>query len=269
MNSSVKSNFYRDLVECTIETLLEICSEESPLCIAAKNGQTESVKVLIREESNLEDHGSSALCKAASKGHVEVVKILVEAGVVTTRRAFLEAVRKGHLETIKYLLRKRETDFVPNETSENNLSRAFGDAPLIIASSLGYPRIAAVLLEAGADVHVDCDLPLRNAVRNRHPKVVKTLLKAGANLHAEEDFVLHHVLETKDSQIASQIVAHRGETLGDFRPRLISMILKSPSGRELFRMSTEWQRKIFFDVLLLLLRLYYRPRAQLLAILST
>ena len=51
---------------------------------------------------------------------------------------------------------------------------------IILACKLGFLDIVQELLDVGVNLHVDYDLPLRNAVQFGHVSVVKLLLAKGA-----------------------------------------------------------------------------------------
>ncbi len=52
-------------------------------------------------------------------------------------------------------------------------------------------EICKLLLEAGADVHVENDAALRSAAHKGHLEVCKLLLENGANIHAIKDSILY------------------------------------------------------------------------------
>jgi len=54
---------------------------------------------------------------------------------------------------------------------------------LINASKRGHTEMVKVLIDAGADVHVENDLALRYASENGHTEIVKLLLDAGASIN--------------------------------------------------------------------------------------
>ena len=51
-------------------------------------------------------------------------------------------------------------------------------------------EVVELLLEAGADVHVDNDYALKWASMNGYEGVVRLLLEAGADVHADNDLAL-------------------------------------------------------------------------------
>ena len=59
--------------------------------------------------------------------------------------------------------------------------------PLSIASLKGRSEIVRILLENGADVHIENDSPIILASDEQHIETMKLLLDAGANPHAQDD----------------------------------------------------------------------------------
>jgi ankyrin repeat protein len=61
----------------------------TPLYVAANNGYTDVVAVLVRAGAAVDqgavDTGATPLCAAAQKGHADVVRVLLEAGADVNR----------------------------------------------------------------------------------------------------------------------------------------------------------------------------------------
>ena len=58
------------------------------------------------------------------------------------------------------------------------------------AASFGHDEVVRRLLQAGADIHMSDESPLRCAVENGHDKVVQTLLVHGADVRVYEGAML-------------------------------------------------------------------------------
>lgn len=58
-----------------------------------------------------------------------------------------------------------------------------------------------ILLNAGADVHANCDEALWLASKNGHTEVVRVLLEAGADVHAEDGYALQMASEWGHAEI--------------------------------------------------------------------
>jgi hypothetical protein len=69
--ANINDKEYRDLID------------QTPLIIAAQNGCTDIVRILLDAGANIEhknDQGENALISAAQEGHIDTVKLLLEAG---------------------------------------------------------------------------------------------------------------------------------------------------------------------------------------------
>ncbi len=92
---------------------------EVRLIKAAREGDIEQVKALIKNGTNVNHNDGLALCSAAGKGHQEVVEMLIQAGANVN-------------------------------TSTSNFT------PLATAAYEGYAKIVQLLIQAGANIHVRC-----------------------------------------------------------------------------------------------------------------
>ena len=90
-------------------------SDESPLMIAALNGQIDIARKLIARDADVNKTGWTPLHYAATHGHLDVMRLLLE------NYAYIDAES-------------------PNKTT-----------PLMMAASYGTPEAVKLLLEAGAD----------------------------------------------------------------------------------------------------------------------
>ena len=90
-------------------------SGESPLMLAALNGQLEIVAKLVKKGADVNKTGWTPLHYAATNGHVEVIKLLLE------NHAYIDAES-------------------PN-----------GSTPLMMASMYGSPQAVKLLIDEGAD----------------------------------------------------------------------------------------------------------------------
>jgi len=106
-----------------------------------------------------------------------MVKKCHKAGVslqAKDEEALYKAVKHGRTSVVRYLLENG-----CNANAPRNL--------LQIASEKGYCHILKILLHFGADVHVNDEEPLIQAIAHGHTDCVKELLKHGANVHIDED----------------------------------------------------------------------------------
>ena len=154
--------------------------EESPLIIAAGNGQVNTVNALL--EGNAEVNaalkdGRTALFLAAINGHSDIVRALLEKNADADKATsegitpLFIAAQRGHSEVVKILL---EMGADPNKATSEGIT------PLFIAAQKGHSEVVKILLEMGADPNNKATAkgvtPLFIATENRHIKVVKALL---------------------------------------------------------------------------------------------
>ena len=100
-----------------IEAREERGEKNTPLLIAAKNGNAEIVKVLLEKKANIEarnDAGDTPLFVAAKEGHEEIVKMLLNAEAnldvtdVSGETPLSIATKNGHVKVVEILREKIE-----------------------------------------------------------------------------------------------------------------------------------------------------------------
>ena len=180
----------------------------TPLIIAARNGNLDSVKTLLRYKEDIEDRGTmkvddhvregcTPLWAAAASGHLDVVKLLIE------RNADVDA-----------------------RTWRTN------STPLRAAAYIGRLDIVSCLVENGADLNVrnNCEhTPLMIACYNGHMKVVTYLIERGANMDLQDNqgnTALHEALYNDNIEIAKELVALGVSQLPNIQ-RLTPLLLAS------------------------------------------
>jgi ankyrin repeat protein len=204
---------------------------DHPLLEAVKRGDLQSVKSILQETPSTSNEigqkgyaGDTPLMVAARNGNLEIVKLLIEHGATIDlgkeageRTPLLEAAGQGHVEILKYLIAK----------GADVNARGKGLTPLIAACSRGYlhfgppgdhTRTIHILLESGADVNVQDEswlksgrTPLMYAVTQGDAALVHDLLARGAKLD----------LKNKDGDTASSL-AKKAEL------EYISQLLEKP-----------------------------------------
>ena len=159
LNSQGKETIVREILN---HRTRDIRTKEytTPLIIAAKNGRTEVVKVLLDNfHADTEETGVvhfdgeiqtdvTALWCAAWTSHLDIAKLLVEHGANITRRVYkncspvMIAAIDGSVDMLKYLL----THINDMQVAQQNKNTC-----LSLASSMGHLNVTAYLIEAGAD----------------------------------------------------------------------------------------------------------------------
>jgi len=236
---------------------------KSKLYEAIKNDDLESVKILLQRGF----YNDYPLRKAARYGHLEVVKYLLEQGAdlhVDNDYPLRKAARYGHLEVVKYLLEQGADLHVDN------------DYPLRYAAENGHLEVVKYLLEQGADLHAGDNDALRWAALRGHLEIVKYLVEQGADLHAENDWALRLAARNSHLEVVKCLVEKGADSdrlseemivnlfasydlqVKKITPRLLSLLLKTKFLRKLYKKSTG-NKKIFFSLVILMYRLYYRP----------
>ncbi|XP_073905229.1 kinase D-interacting substrate of 220 kDa-like isoform X11 [Castor canadensis] len=177
-----------------LKALLEKCKDvdernecgQTPLMIAAEQGNLEIVKELIKNGANcnLEDLDKwTALISASKEGHIHIVEELLKCGVNLEHRdmggwtALMWACYKGRTDVVELLL--------SHGASPSVTGLQYSVYPIIWAAGRGHADIVHLLLQNGAKVNC-CDkfgtTPLVWAARKGHLECVKHLLSMGADV---------------------------------------------------------------------------------------
>ncbi|CAI8021202.1 Putative ankyrin repeat protein MM_0045, partial [Geodia barretti] len=174
--------------------LMEYLRDE--LRSGSRRGYLEKVMSLIDAGVNvnvfdLYGHGESALIVAAREGRTEVVSLLLEAGANTDLQdikyglgysALMMAAREGRTEVVSLLL----------ETGANtDLQNMYGDSALMMAARMGRTAVVSLLIEVGANADLQNkygDSALTIAVMGGWTEVVSLLLEVGANADLQNKY---------------------------------------------------------------------------------
>ncbi|XP_044627840.2 kinase D-interacting substrate of 220 kDa isoform X9 [Equus asinus] len=179
-----------------LKALLEKCKDvdernecgQTPLMIAAEQGNLEIVKELIKNGANcnLEDLDNwTALISASKEGHVHVVEELLKYGANLEHRdmggwtALMWACYKGRTEVVELLL---------SHGANPSVTGLYSVYPIIWAAGRGHADIVHLLLQNGAKVNCSDKYgttPLVWAARKGHLECVKHLLAMGADVDQE------------------------------------------------------------------------------------
>jgi ubiquitin-protein ligase len=157
----------------------------TPLILAALNGDLEAVQDLLKAGSNpdqADDEGCTALIMAAQNDHLLVAQELLKAGVDVAKSdddgdtPLTIAAANGCLAIVLELLK------AGSDPEQGNNE---GCTPLILAVQNEHLQIAQDLLQSGADVNKpdeDGDTPLIVAAINGHLEFVRMLRNASAEV---------------------------------------------------------------------------------------
>ncbi|KAJ6160634.1 hypothetical protein N7470_004030 [Penicillium chermesinum] len=154
----------------------------SPINVAASNGYTEIVKVLLHMDPipDLAFAGSGGwtpVNAASDSGHTEIVRMLLDAG------ADYEAVNESNMTSLCQRT-YRDCQNAPRQGADTSLQTTTGTTALTAASENGHFQIVKLLVAHGADIEQtnNTDMtPLYSAAYNGHTEIVRLLLKKGAN----------------------------------------------------------------------------------------
>ena len=169
------------------------------LPVAAAHGSLANVQRLLELgfSANTQDaQGASALLRACGAGHADVAACLLDAGADATQAAhsgvtpLVAAVSARREATISLLLARNVAvdQRLPNDAT-----------PLMVAAAMGYPEIAELLLNAGADInasdsrgrhalHAAAQFGFEHNDSLRARRLFDSLLKHGADInHADSE----------------------------------------------------------------------------------
>ena len=168
----------------------------TPLIIAARNGNLDAVKILLRYKANIEARGTlkaingeviegcTPLWAAALAGHLDVVELLIERNAEVDSRTLTDstplraAAYDGSLDIVSCL-------------AEHGTERSkYGGTLLMITCYNGHMNVATYLVEHGANIHLqdkNGDTCLHYAAEGGHVEIVTKLLALGAK--EKQDYV--------------------------------------------------------------------------------
>ncbi len=190
-----------------------------PLQIAARDGQYETVKLMIQAKADFKTYMRGPklehpLMLAAANGHAMTIKVIiamqissVDSGLTGPHNVspLLIAARKGHLDAVKELInnasRARSLDesghIMPHEGAQQtilNRKTDYGMTALMAAAQFGNLDIVKALIHAGANwestIDVDGNSALMHAIKNNHRDVVEWLINEGADRDSPNRFGL-------------------------------------------------------------------------------
>ena len=167
----------------------------TPLIIAARNGNLDSVKILLRYKADIEARGTlkftdgqvvvgcTPLWVAAATGHLDVVELLIERNAEVDGRTLTDSTP---LRAAAYNGRPDIVSCLVEHGAEVNARQSFGNTPLMITCYNGHVNVATYLVEHGANIHLrdkNGDTCLHSAAESGHVEIVSKLLAVGAKKH--------------------------------------------------------------------------------------
>ncbi len=133
------------------EGIVEAQDKNVDLLIAAVQGDTEKVEILLKEGADVnskDNNDRTALIRVSSRGHIDVVKLLLDRGADINARsktgetALLSASGRGGLDVIKLLL-----EHGADVTAKNKNDQTV----LMLPCWAGQVDVVKLLLDKGAD----------------------------------------------------------------------------------------------------------------------
>jgi len=165
-------------------------ADRPALLQAAKNGDTESVRSLLKQGAKvdaLEGDGTTALHWASYRDDLESAELLIRASAPVNAANDLGATplwaasQNGSSAMVRRLLAAG---------ANPNLALLAGETPLMVAARTGSADVVEQLIAAGANPNSRAargQTALMWAVAQQHPAVVKVLLARGADIRARSD----------------------------------------------------------------------------------
>ena len=164
----------------------------TPLIIAARNGNLNSVKILLSYKADIEARGTvkiendvregcTPLWAAAATGHLNVVKLLIEQHAGVDVRTSIggtplkAAAYAGYLDTVRCLV---------ESGADVNGQGNRGDTPLMVACYCGHLSVVTYLINKGAIMDLQTKngtTALHGAVEGGHIEIGSKLLALGAS----------------------------------------------------------------------------------------
>ncbi|KAG2818434.1 hypothetical protein PC116_g15191 [Phytophthora cactorum] len=164
----------------------------TPLLLASWGGHVDVVRYLLEHGADVDARdsgGSSQLRFAASEGRLEVVKLLVEVGSARVNQydergwtPLILASWYGHYNVVKFLL---------EHGAQIDVKDAGSSTAMRFAASEGRLRIAKLLVQHGSlcvnEPEIHGRTPLWFAVKNNHLRLAAWLLQIGADPNIKTD----------------------------------------------------------------------------------
>lgn len=191
--SAIKKN-HHDVVNFLIDNGADIhFNNDEPLAIACEYSDIDIVKKLVRNGCDI-NKTNSPLKLACYKGRLEIVKYLVENGadINSNNSEGLVMACKNYFGYSRFFVGEKSDKLgVINFLIEHGINIT-SDA-LIEACKEQNLKLIKLLVENGADIHINNDEPFRVACLDHHlsnPKLVEYFLDNNVNIHIQNDELL-------------------------------------------------------------------------------
>lgn len=177
---------------------------QTPLTLAAYEGDAEKVKILLSQGANPSErtkHGETPLMAASEVGSTEISKLLLAAGAEVNGKngvgwtALRIAAERSHHDVAKILID----------------AGANVDSPVFIAVLLGDTQMASNALALGANVDgqdlvIFKETPLMRAASNGHIEMVELLLRNKASINAKDANGETALMHTRNREVAHRLI---------------------------------------------------------------
>jgi len=243
-----KLNYDAEIENCSRENLPNILgyliekreanikSENKFLVLASENGNKDVVKILLKQEIDLNQKdysGINALHLASKYGHKEIAELLIEKGIDINQKdsegqiALHFASENGHKEIVNLFI---QNDFNASFINQKN---SFGQNALHMASKYGHKEIVEILIEKGIDINQKDNWEINAlhwASKNGHKEIVEILIEKGIDINHKDNWgqnALHLASENGHKEVVVILIqkgidTNQKDTVGQFALHLAS-----------------------------------------------
>lgn len=187
----------------------------TPLHNAAKNGDSDIVKALIDDGTDIEQHdtnGRTPIQLAARHKQLDIINLLVDSGANINAKdndgntPLHKAISRGQLDLSSFLLEQgADVNAVDND----------GYTPICLAALCRQADILVLLIENGADIKASDKYGstlLHASARNNQHNIAKILIEHGANINTEDKSgytALQYAEMVRYNKVANLIQDHK------------------------------------------------------------